>query len=99
MPGVQAHYTSGNRILLLALCTALATSCARAPKDPLQGLDVVETSVREVPGTKPLLPTALWPSDQKAVVMLFLAPDCPISNAYAPEIGRLIDAYVPRGVT
>jgi hypothetical protein len=31
--------------------------------------------------------------------MLFIAPDCPISNAYAPEIGRLVEAYGPRGVS
>ena len=34
-----------------------------------------------------------------AVVLLFLAPDCPISNAYAPEIGRLANQYGSRGVS
>lgn len=29
----------------------------------------------------------------KAVVLLFVARDCPISNAYAPEIKRLCDHY------
>ena len=34
----------------------------------------------------------------KAVVLLFADPECPISNALAPEVGRICDAYVPRGV-
>jgi hypothetical protein len=98
MPNVRARFTLGVQFVLVTLCSGLSTSCARSPADPQHNLDVLETSVREVSGTKPLLPMALWPSDQKAVVMLFLAPDCPISNTYAPEIGRLIDAYGPRGV-
>jgi hypothetical protein len=52
---------------------------------------------REVTGT-PAHPPLPNPKPA-ATVMLFLAPDCPISNAYAPEIGRLVDAYAPRGVT
>jgi thiol-disulfide isomerase/thioredoxin len=99
MLGVRAHVTLGIHLILATLCNGLLTSCARAPSDPQHNLNVVQTSIREVSGTKLLLPMALWPSDQKAVVMLFLAPDCPISNAYAPEIGRLIDVYGPRGVT
>ncbi|HZP48065.1 MAG TPA: redoxin family protein [Vicinamibacterales bacterium] len=34
----------------------------------------------------------------KAVVFLFTATDCPISNRYAPEIQRLYRAYADRGV-
>lgn len=33
-----------------------------------------------------------------ATVWLFIAPDCPICNSYAPEIARIIDSYTPRGV-
>jgi thiol-disulfide isomerase/thioredoxin len=33
-----------------------------------------------------------------ATVLLFIAPDCPISNGYAPEIKRIAAAYEPRGV-
>jgi probable HAF family extracellular repeat protein len=33
-----------------------------------------------------------------ATVFLFLAHDCPIANAYAPEINRLAADYTPRGV-
>jgi thiol-disulfide isomerase/thioredoxin len=37
-------------------------------------------------------------SGAKAVVFLFTATDCPISNRYAPEIQRLYQAYADKGV-
>jgi hypothetical protein len=45
-----------------------------------------------------------WPlhethSTQTAIVLVFIAPECPISNAYAPEIERLAGTYGPRGVS
>jgi hypothetical protein len=35
---------------------------------------------------------------QVATVLLFIAPECPISNGYAREISRIATAYAPRGV-
>jgi len=35
---------------------------------------------------------------KKAVVLLFIASDCPISNSYAPEIQRICAYYTPRNV-
>src|SRR5579871_4910662 len=37
-------------------------------------------------------------ANAKAVVFLFTATDCPISNRYAPEIQRLYHTYADRGV-
>jgi thiol-disulfide isomerase/thioredoxin len=34
----------------------------------------------------------------KAAIVFFVATDCPISNAYAPEIQRVCREYGPRGV-
>jgi hypothetical protein len=34
----------------------------------------------------------------KAAVVLFIRHDCPVSNGYAPEVGRIIAAYSPRNV-
>ncbi len=34
----------------------------------------------------------------KAVVILFLMTDCPVAQATAPEIGRLVAEFGPRGV-
>jgi peroxiredoxin len=35
---------------------------------------------------------------QKAVVLLFLGTECPVSNGYAPVFTRLEKAFAPRGV-
>ena len=45
-------------------------------------------------GNDPLANTA----GKKAVVLLFIARDCPISNSYAPEIKRIIARYTPQKV-
>jgi peroxiredoxin len=36
--------------------------------------------------------------DHKAVVLIFLSPDCPVSNFYAPEYARLARVYSEKGV-
>jgi hypothetical protein len=38
------------------------------------------------------------PDEAPVRVLLFLSPECPISNAFAPEIGRLAVDYAPLGV-
>lgn len=35
---------------------------------------------------------------RKATVFLFLAPECPLSNRYVPEINRIAQEYAARGV-
>lgn len=42
--------------------------------------------------------TRLGDSETRAIVLLFLASDCPISNRYLPEIKRLQSQFAPRGV-
>ena len=37
-------------------------------------------------------------SSTKAVIWIFILEDCPISNAYSPEINRLIEEYQPEGI-
>jgi thiol-disulfide isomerase/thioredoxin len=36
--------------------------------------------------------------DARATVFVFIHPDCPVSNRYAPELNRLHDEYAARGV-
>jgi thiol-disulfide isomerase/thioredoxin len=36
--------------------------------------------------------------NQQATVLIFLTPDCPICNTYAPELGRLVADYQKQGV-
>jgi thiol-disulfide isomerase/thioredoxin len=40
---------------------------------------------------------AEW-SGKRAVVLLFLTTDCPLSNGYVPELNRIKDSYSPRGI-
>src|SRR5579872_1827011 len=40
----------------------------------------------------------LSPHGEKAVVLLFIRSDCPVSNRYAPELERLYAKYSLRGV-
>src|SRR5215813_799998 len=36
--------------------------------------------------------------DSKAIVVVFLGTQCPINNAFLPELARLHKQYAPRGV-
>jgi thiol-disulfide isomerase/thioredoxin len=40
----------------------------------------------------------LSPHGEKAVVLLFIRSDCPISNRYAPELEKLYKRYFPSGI-
>lgn len=43
-------------------------------------------------------PELFSPHGEKAVVLIFIRSDCPISNRYAPDLQRLYERYAPRGV-
>ena len=43
--------------------------------------------------------TPLTVADRKASVLFFLLPDCPVSNAYAPEIKRISAEYARQNIT
>jgi thiol-disulfide isomerase/thioredoxin len=40
---------------------------------------------------------AEW-AGKRAIVLLFVSTDCPLSNRYVPEMNRLVSTYAPRGV-
>jgi hypothetical protein len=52
-------------------------------------------AVRDIDG-RPL--TLLAPAPGRFDLLLFLSPDCPISNRYTPEIQRICADYAARGV-
>jgi thiol-disulfide isomerase/thioredoxin len=70
-----------NRILFSLLLLALMT-VARAADKPLTLADV---------DGKPYMPLAV--GEKKAVVLLFVSPFCPTSNAFTPEINRIAAEY------
>lgn len=75
-------------VLLGFVASVVAVACA-APAEESR------TEVRDLEG-RPIAPLAV--ADARATVLLFVDPECPISNAYAPEVRRLYDEFAPRGV-
>jgi hypothetical protein len=59
----------------------------------------VQTAGVRLPDLKgdPLDPLAMT-GDQRAAVLIFVAAECPICNAYAGEINRLSQAYAAKGI-
>ena len=74
---------------LLASALLLGTGTRPATAEPPTG------EFTDVRGGQYRLP---GPDDCKAFLLLFLGHDCPVSNGYAPEVGRLCQEYTPKGV-
>jgi peroxiredoxin len=56
---------------------------------------IKEFALKDVAGK---LHTAAEWNDRPAIVLFFIAPECPVSNGYAPEMARLANEFCPRGV-
>lgn len=50
-----------------------------------------------IPGTDGRTHTAREFENSRAAVFFFVAPECPISNRYAPEIARIVADYAKQG--
>jgi thiol-disulfide isomerase/thioredoxin len=77
-------------LFLVACGSAVLSSQAEAPP-ATQARETFEN----VLGGKYTLPN---PDACKAIVLLFVGYDCPISNAYSPEILRICKEYTPKNV-
>jgi thiol-disulfide isomerase/thioredoxin len=62
---------------------------------PLEAKSPPEFSFTDTSGHKHTL--AEW-SGKRAVVLVFLTTDCPLSNGYVPELNRIQEVYSSRGV-
>jgi hypothetical protein len=74
----------------LALLAVLGPGSAPAKDDPPQTPHFSDLDGRDH--------TPLAQPDQKATVFFFLLTDCPVSNAFAPEIKRICTDYQPKKV-
>ena len=81
------------RFLCLLLLTWLAS--ANAATTVPTPATFPKTTVTDVSGREHELPAR---GEAKATVLIFLTHDCPIANAFAPEIGRLRADYPPQQV-
>src|SRR4051794_30746778 len=52
----------------------------------------------DLPDTAGVHHTAAEFRNTKAAVFAFIGTDCPISNSYTPELGRIYAAYAPKGI-
>jgi len=75
----------GPGIATLLLVWSCAASTATMPQ-----FSLADTSGR-------VHTSAEWAA-KRAVVLLFVSTDCPLSNRYVPELKRIESAYNPRGV-
>ena len=91
------------RLVRVAIGIGIAILVARAATRPRPPRGLVPETVRVVRDVSladtsgRLRGLAEW-RDRRAVVLLFLGTECPISNGLAPEMARLAAAYGPRGV-
>jgi hypothetical protein len=69
------------------LATLLCAASLAAAREPLRVADV-DARLRAAPQDERV----------KATVLLFISHDCPISNALAPEMNRIVGKYSPLGV-
>ena len=89
------RYRSGG-IRAATLWLAALGGCGLARADgPAAGSQVVDFALSDDRGRAHS--AAEW-KGHRAVVLLFLGAECPVSNGYAPELGRIAEAYTPRGV-
>ena len=74
------------------LTFALITLLYRGDAAPSVHTEIVLNTVQRAK-TRPL-----DAKGKKAVVFLFVAHDCPVSNGYAPEVNRIIKEYSPKKI-
>lgn len=84
----------------VALCALFAAQMLNSMSAPATWADTssaapkVVQSLRDTTGKTLTIPAP----GHKATVLVFIAHDCPISNAYAREVSRIADEYGQRGV-
>jgi hypothetical protein len=91
--------------MLLMIPPGLATMQGMRCIKPLLFLSLAWTlagcsslSESALPDTAGMLHRPLETADRAATVLIFILADCPISNAYVPEINRLTADYQKRNV-
>jgi hypothetical protein len=91
--GFQPTILNMRRLLITLLLAVTTIACDRNKKAAGPTTAPVRTSTVVNLDGQPLDPFASEPADRLATVFLFVTTDCPVSNAYAPEIKRLSDQY------
>ena len=69
--------------------TAVLSAAPSSPSEPVADVRLTDAAGK---------PWSLHRPAAKAVVLFFVWPDCPASNAYAPEMKRLAESFGEKGV-
>ncbi len=85
------------RIFLFAaaILSGPAGASATEPAEASRPAAATDEPVEQASGGTYRLP---GPNDVKATAVVFIGHDCPTSNGYAPEIGRLTEEFGPKEV-
>ena len=88
----------GITLVCLIACSVLAA--ATEPVDSSRASTSLKTSSSSLQFTDLAgrIQTPLSQPDHQATILFFVLPDCPISNAYAPEIKRIAAEYAQRKI-
>ena len=85
----------------LIACSVLAAeppAVATEPVNPSATSLKTSSSSLQFTDLQGRIQTPLSQPDQQATILFFVLPDCPISNAYAPEIKRISAEYSQRKI-
>jgi hypothetical protein len=83
------------RPFLAAIALFALAGCAGSESPPVESPQLPPFVLRDVAGVEH---APFADASVKAVALVFVLPDCPIANGYAPEFRRIHDEYGPRGV-
>src|SRR5215218_5216683 len=84
------------RLALVFALAALAVTLPFAPVAPAADATVGDFTLDDPRGESSVTLSKL--KDRKAVVVVFLGTECPVNNAFLPELNRLSKEYSPKGV-
>jgi len=91
MAGWKINTSLATLLLFVAACAQPKTDSANPQSKPAaNALTLIDFEGQE-----------LWPlrdGETKAIALIFILPDCPICNAYMPELKRLNDEFAPQGI-
>jgi hypothetical protein len=75
-------------IACILLFSAMMLAPGRGRTEPIEVVDVTGQKHRPLETT-----------NANAIVLIFVMPDCPVANAYAPEINRIVAEYSAKRVS
>lgn len=94
-PFVNRATTSARWAALLGMILGLTATALGASTAGVRATNSAAIEVQDLSG-KSIKPLA--DGGQKATVLFFVMHECPVANAYAPEIARIITEYAAKGV-